>query len=61
MQPGLGDRERLNAALIQAWAQFSIGKYLYAMDTQAIQISDTISRDGTVVNDLGRNRPTAPT
>ena len=55
-----GDRQRLNAALAQAWAQFPIGKYLYAMNTQAIQISDTISRDGTVANDLGRNRADRP-
>jgi hypothetical protein len=55
-----GDRQRLNAALTQAWAQFPIGKYLYAMDTQAIQISDTISRDGTVAIDLGRNRADRP-
>jgi hypothetical protein len=55
-----GDRQCLNAALAQAWAQFPIGKYLYAMDTQAIQISDTINRDGTVANDLGRNRADRP-
>jgi hypothetical protein len=55
-----GDRQRLNEALTQAWAQFPIGKYLYAMDTQAIQISDTISRDGTVAIDLGRNRADRP-
>ncbi|MDO9219582.1 MAG: hypothetical protein Q7T90_01030, partial [Thiobacillus sp.] len=55
-----GDRQRLNAALTQAWAQFPIGKYLYAMNTQATQISDTISRDGTVANDLGRDRADRP-
>ncbi|MBU2642173.1 MAG: PDC sensor domain-containing protein [Thiobacillus sp.] len=55
-----GDRQALNAILGQTLAQQAICKYLYALDTQAIQISDTISRDGPLANDIGRNRADRP-
>ena len=55
-----GDRQALNAILSQTLAQQAICKYMYALDTQAIQISDTISRNGAVADDLGRNRADRP-
>ncbi|OGU24013.1 MAG: hypothetical protein A2580_10525 [Hydrogenophilales bacterium RIFOXYD1_FULL_62_11] len=55
-----GDRQALNAILGQTLAQQAICKYMYALDTQAIQISDTISRDGPLANDIGRNRADRP-
>ncbi len=54
------DREALNALLSAALAQQSICKYMYALDTQAIQVSDTLGRDGAVVPDFGRNRADRP-
>jgi len=55
-----GDRQGLNAALTQALAQLPVCKYMYALDTHAIQISDNISRDGPVEKDFGRNRADRP-
>ena len=55
-----GDRQALNAILSQTLAQQAICKYMYALDTQAIQISDTLGRDGAVVPDYGRNRADRP-
>jgi hypothetical protein len=55
-----GDRERLNEALSQTLAQQPVCKYMYALDTHAIQVSDTISRDGPTANDFGRNRADRP-
>jgi hypothetical protein len=55
-----GDRARMNAALAAAFAQLPAGKYLYALDTNAIQITDTASRDGVIEVDFGRDRSTRP-
>jgi len=55
-----GDRQALNAILSQTLAQQAICKYMYALDTQAIQISDTLGRDGAVIQDYGRDRADRP-
>ena len=55
-----GNRLALNAILGETLAQQAICKYMYALDTQANQISDTISRDGPLANDIGRNRADRP-
>jgi hypothetical protein len=55
-----GDRDLLNALLSQTVAQQPICKYMYAMDTEATQVSDTLGRDGLVMPDLGRNRADRP-
>jgi len=55
-----GDRQGLNDALARTLAEQPVCKYLYALDTQAIQLSDTISRDGSVDQDYGRNRADRP-
>ena len=55
-----GDRQRLNAALTQTLQNLPSGKYLYALDTNAVQVSDTISQDGPVETDFGRDRASRP-
>jgi len=54
------DRQALNAILSQTLTQQAICKYMYALDTQAIQVSDTIGRDGAVTPEFGRNRADRP-
>lgn len=55
-----GDREKLDAALRHAFATIPSCKYLYALGTDAIQISDNISADGTDSKDFGRDRSDRP-
>ncbi len=55
-----GDRQALNAILAQTLAQQSFCKYMYAMDTEAVQLSDTIGRDGALNPEFGRNRADRP-
>jgi len=53
-------RAGLNAALIHALATMPACKYLYALDTRAIQLSDNISREGLIETDYGRDRSDRP-
>lgn len=53
-------RAGLNAALTHALASLPACKYLYAMDTRAIQLSDNISHDGLIETDYGRDRSDRP-
>jgi hypothetical protein len=55
-----GDRQRLDAALAHALTTLPAGKYLYALDTDAVQLSDTLSRDGPLEADFGRDRSSRP-
>ena len=55
-----GDRTALNAVLSRAIDTLPSGKYLYALDTNAIQLTDTISRDGPLTTDFGRDRSSRP-
>ncbi len=55
-----GDRHKLDVALTGALASLPMCKYLYALDTNAIQISDNISRDGLIEKDFGRDRSDRP-
>ena len=55
-----GDRAALNAVLSRAIETLPSGKYLYALDTNAIQLTDTISRAGPLTTDFGRDRSTRP-
>ena len=55
-----GDRPGLNAVLSRTLEVLSSGKYLYALDTNAIQLSDTISREGPIETDFGRDRSSRP-
>ena len=53
-------RAGLNAALTHALTTMPACKYLYALDTRAIQLSDNISRHGLVETDYGRDRSDRP-
>jgi len=55
-----GDRLGLNAVLSHALASLPSAKYLYALDTNAIQLTDTISREGPIDTDFGRDRSSRP-
>jgi len=55
-----GNRQQLNEALSQALATVPNCKYLYALDTNAIQISDNISHSGLTGKDFARDRSTRP-
>ena len=53
-------RAGLNAALMHALPAVPGCKYLYALDTQAVQLSDNISHEGLIDTDFGRNRSDRP-
>jgi hypothetical protein len=53
-------RAGLNAVLTHALATLPACKYLYALDTRAIQLSDNISRHGLIETDYGRDRSDRP-
>ncbi|MDO9467587.1 MAG: hypothetical protein Q7J36_09820 [Thiobacillus sp.] len=53
-------RGGLNAALSHALTTMPACKYLYALDTRAIQLSDNISREGLIETDYGRDRSDRP-
>ncbi len=53
-------RAGLNAALTHALTTVPACKYMYALDTRAIQLSDNISREGLVETDFGRDRSDRP-
>jgi hypothetical protein len=55
-----GDRNKMNIALKQALLELPYGKFLYALDTNAIQVSDNISHEGVIEKDFGRDRSTRP-
>ena len=55
-----GDREKLDAALLATFDLVPHCKYLYALDTQARQVSDNISHEKIVAKDYGRERGERP-
>ena len=54
------DREKLDRVLFRGLEQFPYGKYLYALNTHAIQISSNISHEGLIESDFGRDRSNRP-
>jgi hypothetical protein len=54
------NRTELDRVLSEALAALPHCKYLYAMDTHAIQISDNVSHDGLVLKHFGRDRSHRP-
>jgi len=54
------DRAALNAALMHALTTVPACKYMYALDTHAIQLSDNASREGLIDTDFGRDRSDRP-
>ena len=57
--PVWGDRAKLNAVLGEALKGLPYCKHLYAVDTNAIQISDNVSHDG-LLEGFGRDRAKRP-
>ena len=55
-----GDRAKMETLLNEAFPTVPYCKFLYALDTNAVQISSNISRDGMVVEHFGRNRSDRP-
>ena len=55
-----GDRQQLNRVLSQALSTIPNCKFLYALDTDARQISDNISQSGFEEKDFGRDRANRP-
>lgn len=55
-----GDRAKLDSVLSAALQEVPFCKFLYALDTQAIQISDNVSRKGLIEKDFGRDRSQRP-
>jgi hypothetical protein len=54
------DRSALDAALAEAFRTIPGCKYLYALGTDAIQVSSNISRDGLMPQMFGRDRSQRP-
>jgi hypothetical protein len=57
--PVWGDREKLNVALGEALKGLPYCKHLYALDTNAVQISDNVSHEG-LLEGFGRDRSKRP-
>jgi hypothetical protein len=55
-----GDRAKMEAVLNEAFPSVPYCKLLYALNTNAIQITSNISCDGLVVEHFGRNRSDRP-
>jgi hypothetical protein len=55
-----GDRASLEAVLVEALNSLSHCKFLYALNTDAVQISANVGRDGLVETDFGRDRSQRP-
>jgi hypothetical protein len=54
------DRKALDDALVHALGQLPSCKYLYALDTDAVQVSDNISHEGIIESEFGRDRADRP-
>ena len=55
-----GDRLQLNEVLSRILPTVPNCKFLYALDTNAIQISDNVSHTGIMEKDFGRDRSSRP-
>jgi len=55
-----GKRDLLDEVLQQILQTMPYCKFLYALDTNAVQISDNISHDGVITEDYGRDRSSRP-
>jgi len=54
------ERKALDEVLTQALAGLPMCKYMYALSTGAVQVSDNISREGLIEKDFGRDRSDRP-
>jgi hypothetical protein len=58
--PVWGDRERLNAVLLDGFSGIPYCTYLYALGTDGVQISDNVSKAGLMPEYYHRNRSERP-
>ncbi|MEJ2361284.1 MAG: PDC sensor domain-containing protein [Gammaproteobacteria bacterium] len=58
--PVWGDRERLNAVLLDGFSSIPYCTFLYVVDTEYVQISDNVSMTGLVTEHYHRNRAERP-
>jgi len=58
--PIWGDRDRLNAALMEGFSGIPYCSYLYVVGTDAVQISDNVSNAGVMPGYYHRNRADRP-
>jgi len=56
----MGDRQALEALLIEALPGFSFCKHLYVMDARGVQLTDNITQSGTDPAHYARNRMDRP-
>lgn len=54
------ERKALDEVLSRALSGLPMCKYMYALNTDAVQVSDNISRDGLIEKDFGRDRSDRP-
>lgn len=55
-----GDRMKLNSVLSEALKEVPYSQSLYALDTNAVQISDSVNSEGLEEKDFERDRSTRP-
>lgn len=55
-----GNRQQLNKALAKGFESLPYAMFLYALDRDAIQISDNVSKTGLIEKDFGRDRSQRP-
>ena len=58
--PAWGDRDRLNAVLLDGFSGIPYCTFLYAVDTERVQISDNVGKVGLVPGHYQRNRAERP-
>ncbi|MHB8472700.1 MAG: PDC sensor domain-containing protein [Gammaproteobacteria bacterium] len=54
------DRDRLEAVLADALTELPHCKFIYALNTEAVQITANVSRNGPLETDFGRDRSQRP-
>ncbi|MEW5892791.1 MAG: hypothetical protein AB1697_06605 [Pseudomonadota bacterium] len=55
-----GDRVSLDVVLSEAFRTLPFGNFMYVMDTNGVQVSSNMSREGLIGEDFGRDRSHRP-
>lgn len=58
--PAWGDRDRMNAVLLDGFSGIPYCTYLYVVGTDGVQVCDNVSRSGLMPEHFGRNRSERP-
>jgi hypothetical protein len=59
-EPVWGNREKLDKVLLNGFASVPDRLYMYALDTNGIQISDNVTAEGIIQEHYGRDRSSRP-